>query len=262
MEVIKRCFEFVRRVGIKNCLLFVKNRLYPRPIGGFCDIVTCFQNKSGLEIGGPSSIFANHGKFPIYRLAKGMDNVNFSTRTVWTGSIDKTKGFTVAGKRMGNQYIGDAVFLDSFVERNYDFILSCNNIEHIANPLGAIQKWLLRLESNGCLLIVAPRKESNFDHRREVVQFEHLLTDCQQNVSEADLTHLDEILEFHDLTLDPPAGTLTQFKERSLNNFANRCLHHHVFDLSVLKKIFDYFGLEVIQTFQLHSDIVILGRKI
>jgi hypothetical protein len=41
---------------------------------------------------------------------------------------------------------------------------------------------------------------------------------------------LPEILEKHDLMRDVAAGSIQNFQERSLNNFSNRCLHHHVFD--------------------------------
>jgi hypothetical protein len=125
----------------------------------------------------------------------------------------------------------------------------------------AIQQWLLKLRGNGILMIVAPRKESNFDHRRGIVKFEHILNDFNSNIAETDLTHIEEILELHDLKLDPLAGTYEQFKIRSLNNFQNRCLHHHVFDLYILRKILEYFKLEIVHEENISSDYIIMGKK-
>ena len=45
--------------------------------------------------------------------------------------------------------------------------------------------------------------------------------------------------------MDLPAGNLESFKQRSLNNFENRCLHHHVFDFDLLESLCKYFKLSV-----------------
>ena len=55
-----------------------------------------------------------------------------------------------------------------------------------------------------------------------------------------DLTHLQEILELHDLNMDPGAGSFEEFKERSMNNVENRCLHQHVFDQALAVQLMTY----------------------
>jgi SAM-dependent methyltransferase len=220
-----------------------------------------FAGRKGLEIGGPSPFFAETGPMPIYSMIANLDGVNFAPSTIWTGSINKTNGYRIDGKRFGKQYILDTVDLTSIPEGTYDFVLSCNNIEHIANPLKAVEQWLFVLKENGVLVIVAPRKEGNFDRNRDVVTFNHLVSDYLNGVREDDLSHLEEILAFHDLALDPPAGTTDQFRERSLKNFENRCLHHHVFDLGVLKKIYRHFNIAIIKGIRIYTDYIIIGRK-
>jgi len=190
-----------------------------------------------------------------------LDGVNFSSSTVWTGNIEEIKGFIVNGKSVGKIYIADATELTQIKDNVYDFVLSSNNIEHIANPMKAMEQWILKLKLNGILVIVAPRKEVNFDHKREIVEFSHLLEDYNNNINEYDLTHLEEILELHDLSMDPPAGTLEQFKERSLKNYENRCLHHHVFDLNVLEQMCNFFKLTPILMKQKERDYIIMAKK-
>ena len=56
---------------------------------GFKEIGLFFYNKTGLEIGGPSSFFKEY--MPIYDKVKNLDGVNFATSTVWTGAIDENK---------------------------------------------------------------------------------------------------------------------------------------------------------------------------
>jgi SAM-dependent methyltransferase len=219
-----------------------------------------FYGKTGIEIGGPSRIFSNDGLFPVYKIIKNLDGVNFSNDTIWTGKME-VKGYIIDGKKYGNLFIADATDLTIIENEVYDFVLSCNNIEHIANPMKAVHQWLLKLKDNGVIMVIAPRKESNFDHKREIVKFEHILDDFNRDIAETDLTHLDEILKLHDLEMDPPAGNYEQFKTRSLNNYKNRCLHHHVFDLEVLRKIFEYFGLKIVYEENIYRDYIIIGKK-
>jgi hypothetical protein len=107
---------------------------------------------------------------------------------------------------------------------------------------------------------VLPKKESNFDHKRPFTSFEHIENDYKNNITEHDLTHLDEILALHDLSKDAAAGSLEQFKARSMNNFSNRGLHHHVFDMLLVKDIFKYYEIELIQSDETGNDYFALGR--
>ncbi len=72
------------------------------------------------------------------------------------------------------------------------------------------------------------------------------MTDWQNKTTEDDLFHLPEILERHDLSRDPLAGSLEQFRARSLDNFNNRCLHHHVFDEKNSRDLLTRSGFEVL----------------
>ena len=228
----------------------------------FYKVKKYFKNKNGLEIGGPSGAFMNHGYLPVYEIMGALDGVNFSSSTVWTGNIEEDKGFIVDGKKTGKMYIADATDLTQIKDNAYDFILSSNNIEHIANPMKAMEQWISKLKQNGVLVIVAPRKEVNFDHKRDTVEFGHLLEDYNNDIDEHDLTHLEEILKLHDLSMDPPAGTLEQFKERSYKNYENRCLHHHVFDLKVLEQMCRYFKLNPILMNEKQIDYLIVAKNI
>lgn len=256
---IQTAVLLLKRHGFKGLIQKLKKRYFVKPFPGFQEMEHFFLDKTGIEIGGPSWFFK--GCMPVYDKAGTLDGVNFSTSTIWTGVIDAKKGYVVDGRRTGRLYILDAVDLSPIGKDAYDFVLSCNNIEHIANPMKAMEQWLSVLKKGGVLVVVAPRKEANFDHNRETVTFGHLLADYRNNTAEDDLEHLEEILALHDLKRDPRAGTMEQFRERSLRNFENRCLHHHVFDLNVLRELFGYFRLSVIEGMQLDSDYAVIGQK-
>ncbi len=143
----------------------------------------------------------------------------------------------------------------------YDFVMSSNNLEHIANPIKALKEFVRVLKSGGTIVILVPDKRFTFDHRREYTSFEHMLSDYENNTQETDLTHLPEILELHDLAMDPPAGDIENFRSRSEHNYENRCHHQHVFCEESLRKIFAYLGLEVLDFREAFHNYVILGRK-
>ncbi len=240
-------------------LRLFKSKEAKKRISNYSFYQVLFNNKCGLEIGGPSEFFKL--KIPIYKKLKSLDGVNFNSSTVWEGKLVAGKTFKYWKQKKGNQFIYDAVNLEGIESNKYDFVLSCNNLEHIANPLKALAEWLRLLKPGGLILLVLPNKVSNFDHKREVTSFDHIINDFNNAITEQDLTHLDEILSLHDLSMDPLAGAFDTFKNRSMINFQNRCLHHHVFDTNLLKRIFQYFNIEVLTTDVTDTDFIILGKS-
>lgn len=217
------------------------------------------ENKHGIEIGGPSALFRT--VLPLYQAAAGLDGVNFSTDTVWEGSIEAGNNFHYYPKKSGRQFIADATDLSEIATGQYEFLLSSNCLEHVANSIKALTEWKRVIKDDGFLVLVLPNKESNFDHRRPFTKFEHLVEDFSNGVGEDDLTHLDEILELHDLSMDPPAGDLAQFKERSLKNFQNRTLHQHVFDVPLMKEMLGHVGFEILDLTTTKTDFYALAKK-
>jgi len=195
-------------------------------------------NKIGVEIGGPSS-----SGVVIYENAIRMDNVIFSKDTVWSNHTDE---YNYYHNKKGKVIINDAVNITNITNECYDFLFSSHSLEHIANPLKAINEWLRIIKNDGFIIIIVPEKSACFDHKRNYSEFSTLLSQYEKNVGEDDLTTLPEILMNHDLSMDPPAGNLQAFAKRSLDNFNNRCLHHYVYNDELLKTICGYFKCEFI----------------
>jgi SAM-dependent methyltransferase len=114
-----------------------------------------------------------------------------------------------------------------------------------ANPVKALMEWKRILRPQGTLILVLPNYRKTFDHRRTPTSVEHMMEDYERGIGEDDMTHLPEILEKHDLSLDEGAGTAEHFRERSRNNVSNRCLHHHVFDTTNSRKLLERVGFHV-----------------
>ncbi len=226
-------------------------------IKGFRKVKPFFIGKSGLEIGGPSHLFTNKGKIPIYKILSGLDGTNFSNSTIWEGELNEKFNFN--GNRHGKQFILDATNLSIIQDRTYDFVISSNCLEHVANPIKALKEWQRVVKSGGLVLVIVPNKKHCFDHKRATTTFEHLLDDYNQNIQEDDLTHLEEILEKHDYTLERNSMDRESFKERALKNFENRALHHHVFDIELLIKLFQYLSAQVLYTYE-DDEFTILAK--
>jgi len=229
-------------------------------IDNFGQIKQLFKQGKGLEVGGPSGIFRDRGFIPIYRFLNELDGCNFSNSTIWEGSIENGKNYNYYKNKNGFQFISEASDLSLLPDAKYDFVISSNCLEHVSNPLKAVKEWVRVVKKGGLVLIVLPNKAHCFDHRRPDTSFSHLLEDFKNDTQEDDLTHLEEILALHDLQLDVKAGTPEQFKERSMNNFQHRAMHHHVFSIALLEEIYRHFGLEILQTAG-GKEHIILGRK-
>ena len=219
-----------------------------------------FLNKAGIEIGGPSPLFNSKGYLPVYPFIQSLDGVNFSTSTIWEGTLAEGNYYKYQQKT-GYQYIAEGTSLSKIKDGQYDFVLSCNNLEHIANPLKAIFEWKRIIKSGGTILLVLPNKLANFDRKRPYTSIEHVVDDFTKNVAEDDMTHLNEILQLHDLNRDPQAGGSLKFKERCVENYQNRCIHHHVYNQPLLQKMFEYCSMVVYLQYSSNTDHYIAATK-
>ena len=163
--------------------------------------------------------------------------------------------------KTGFRYILESTNLYKIKTSTYDCLIFSNCLEHIANPIRALKEWKRVLNFNGLLLLILPKKESNFDHRRPYTTFDHIVANYINNTDEDDLTHLDEILKLHDLNLDPPAGSIENFKSRSEDNLNNRTLHHHVFSIELIKQMLNLLSFEIINMSESENDLFSLAIK-
>jgi SAM-dependent methyltransferase len=218
------------------------------------------EGKAGIEIGGPT-VWLFRYIIPLYQSVAALDGVNFSANTIWEGDIGANAGrYAYYKDKVGRQFISEAADLSRVEDQSYDFLLSSHCLEHIANPIRAVKEWKRVVKRGGAMMLFLPNRAYTFDHWRAFTTFEHLLSDYDKGTPESDLTHLDEILEKHDYAMDAHSGGAEKFRARSLDNFSNRCLHHHVFNLDLLKMIFDFAGVETVRREGIANSFAIVGR--
>ena len=237
-------FTFRRGIFYLQMLIARLQMRFQGEIKSFENYLPYVHGKCGLEIGGPSQVFQRGKILPIYQELGRLDNCDFSESNVWA---KHSESFVFdPNKPSGRTFFCDGSNLVNVLDSTYDILLSSHNLEHFANPVKALKEWQRVLKPSGALVLVLPYYRATFDHRRQPTGVDHMFDDFNQNIGEDDLTHLDEILEKHDLTRDPLAGSKEDFHKRSINNYSNRCLHHHVFDERNSRELLVRVGFRVL----------------
>ena len=251
MGVVQKLHSHLRHYGLRHTLAAASRAgldlAARRRARSWNDCMAVVDGAAGIEIGGPSRIFSPRGLLPVYAHASRVDGCNFAAVTVWEGALHDGAAYGYGNHpNLGRQYIREATDLSGVAAGTYDFVCSSHMLEHAANPLQALHEWFRILKDAGTLILVLPHKDATFDHRRPVTVLDHLVADHANDVGEDDLTHLDEILELHDMSRDPGAGDRDHFSRRSRDNRTNRCLHHHVFDTNLVAEMVARVGLQVV----------------
>lgn len=217
----------------------------------------------GLEVGGPSALFRGDGLLPVYPRLARLDGVQVSdAHALWHGDLAEGAYETGEPGLGGRLWLRDGSTLEHLPSSSYDAVISSHVLEHIANPLRALEEWLRVLRPGGTFLIVLPHKEGCADHRRPTTTLDHLIEDRRANVGEDDLTHADEAIRLHDVDRDPPAGDRESLRRRVLDNHAVRALHHHVFTLPSTLRLLDHAGLRLLDAeARWPHDVYVLARR-
>ena len=229
---------------------------YSRPLAG--SFTEPLAGAEALEVGGPSALFREGGLLPVYPLASSIDGVQWRAQTAWH-SLDAEDGYSPDGSRRGELRVLDDVELAELPSDSYDAVICSHVLEHIANPLLALEAWRRVTRPGGHLLIVAPHMSGTFDHRRALTPLAHMIEDRERGTGEDDLTHLQETLNLHDRGRDAE-GPGEEWAQQRGANASTRLLHHHTFTTPSLLRLLDHAGLRLLaaETRYPH-DIYVLG---
>lgn len=166
---------------------------------------------------------------------------------------------------LSNEYLpgtykyGDAVNeqdLKILEDSTFDLILNSHILEHIANPIKALNLWKNFLYKNDVIITIVPDKRYCWDKNRNYTTYEHLLEDYYNNTSENDMTHLEDASCMM-------ATRPTYFLDVGKDN-DKRIIHHHVYSNEVLQKIHEFVGYETLFCENLEQEklhLVYIGIK-
>jgi len=121
-----------------------------------------------------------------------------------------------------------------------DFINACHVIEHLRNPIRALEQSYRKLKPGGRLVLVVPDMRRTFDCHRALTTVEHLVTDYENPSVEEDLPHY---FEFFSKVYNVPDALL---KARVAEAVAgNHDLHFHTWTYESFGVMVEYTRREI-----------------
>lgn len=246
-STVRRLRVQLATVGLRGMASLMLRHRLRRPLAAFGPCRELLAGARGLEIGGPSAIFARDGILPVYPLLASLDGCDYADRTLWHGEGAEGAAYVYDPERPpGRRLVRDATALEGIADGAYDAVLSSHTLEHVANPLLALREWKRVVRPDGALLLVVPHVQNTVDHRRPVTTLDHLVADEASGTPETDTTHLDDFVELADLSRAPEVENRDEFVRRTLDNAVHRAAHHHVFDTELVALSLDRAGWELV----------------
>lgn len=134
--------------------------------------------------------------------------------------------------------LDDAETLTSVSAEQFDFLISAHVIEHMKNPLSALEQWCRVLKPGGKIYMIVPDKRITFDKRRVRTSTAHIVLDYQSPNNDRDFEHfLDYAVHVHNKY--EPSEALVEAR-RLLD--ADYSIHFHVFIPEDIVALLNWFS--------------------
>lgn len=169
--VKRRLRDFVLRSGRDN-------RFIPRE-----DVARRYLSGAGIEIG--------PFVWPL-RVPPGahVRNVDFKSREELVSAGRETVKNIESIPQI--DVVDSAEELTTFADESLDFVIASHVIEHVEDPIGALENWLRVLRSGAVLYIGVPDAAQTFDVQRPRTSAEHLLRDHREGPQISRQQHYEE----------------------------------------------------------------------
>lgn len=205
-----------------------------------------FVRGSGIEVGAGSRPFPiPDGATCYYGDVRDADQLAtyFGTDQVQlTGQIDAE---TMAGVPLASQ----------------DFVISAHVIEHLWNPIGAIEATIRRLKPGGHFLLVVPEMSATWDRKRPPTTLEHVLADWRDGGAG---TRLQAYIEHARFVHPLLSGEV--IPEHLLEADATRVMaagmdvHVHAWRMQDFREMLDYVGPRI--GFEIAAQLQVINENL
>ena len=163
---------------------------------------------------------------------------------MWEGKIQEGENYKFYTKT-GYQFIREATDLSGIPDNSYDFILSCHSLEHVANPLKAVEEWRRVLKPGGLFVSYYPISEIRLTLNGPIPPCSICSKTMPRKMGEDDRTHVEEMISLHDFSRDNTSGSKEELFGLIRNNYVTRAVHHHVFSFEVVNEMLKYFSFSI-----------------
>jgi SAM-dependent methyltransferase len=132
-------------------------------------------------------------------------------------------------------YITSLEEMSGIAGGSLDFVVACHVIEHLHNPLRALERVNAKLKTGGSLVLVVPDKRLTFDKDRELTSLDHLALDYNDPSAERDLPHY---FEFFSKVYSVPDQFLEQHAAEAIAT--KRDIHFHTWTYESFQSMIEY----------------------
>jgi len=133
-------------------------------------------------------------------------------------------------------YITGIEDMKGIEESSLDFIIACHVIEHVRNPLLAIETAWNKLKPKGKLVLLVPHRDLTFDAGRDLTTLDHLILDYKRPLKERDFLHFVEFYEKAFVSSNPFEKAVSAF------NSINSDIHYHTWNEESFLTMIQYFS--------------------
>ncbi|HEY1510558.1 MAG TPA: methyltransferase domain-containing protein [Solirubrobacteraceae bacterium] len=185
------------------------------------DLARRYLKGEGIEIGAASLPL----RLPPSVRVRYVDNLDRDALIAQSGDGFLGSGIEVAAIPR-TDVIDDAQTLAAFADGSVDFIIACHVVEHLEDPIGALENFARITRRDGIIFVILPDARHTFDYLRERTTIEHLLRDHQEGPHTSRMHHYAEWAEYIE-GIGPPG-----IPRRSAEYAAANAHHHfHVWEL-------------------------------
>lgn len=162
--------------------------------------------------------------------------------------------------------VGDAMDLHMFADESMDFLIANHLLEHLPNPIKAMENFYRILKTDGILYLTIPDKRYTFDCERPTTTLSHLIDDFKKGTKEEDdIKHYEEWFAL--VEMKRPAQSRWNLEDL----VANRCtIHFHAWLPESILELLNYMKNNLGVYFQLqdyyyqkgNADIVFILKRV
>lgn len=136
--------------------------------------------------------------------------------------------------------LDDAEELLTVSDGSYDFLISAHVIEHMKNPLRALEHWTRVVKPGGKIYLIVPDKREIFDRGRVRTTLEHIIFDYRSPSDERDYEHfLDYAVHVHGKRGDDAIAEADRLRDTDYS------IHFHVFIPTDIIRLIEWFSENV-----------------
>jgi predicted SAM-dependent methyltransferase len=139
------------------------------------------------------------------------------------------------------QILDDAETLKTVSNESFDFIISAHVIEHMKNPLSALEQWARVVKPGGLIYMIVPDKRVTFDKKRVRTSIAHMVLDYKNPSDARDYEHyLDYAVHVHDKV--EPNSAIEEANRLLETDYS---IHYHVFIPEDVVAVLEWFSSNI-----------------